>query len=89
MPVISSFYGILIFFYYADNRKHHRQHFHVQYNEFEAVIAIDNGDILEGELPVAKMKLVQAWLEIHKEELMVNWQLAVNGRKPNKIAPLK
>jgi len=38
---------------------------------------------------MAKMKLVQAWLEIHKEELMINWQLAVNGRKPNRIAPLK
>jgi len=34
------------------------------------------------------MKLVQAWAEIHKQELMENWQLAVKGRKPHKIAPL-
>jgi hypothetical protein len=89
MPVISVFYGIIIFFYYADNRKHHSPHFHAQYAEFEAVIAIDDGYILEGELPGAKMKLVQAWVEIHKEELKFNWGLAVSGKKPNRIKPLK
>jgi hypothetical protein len=88
MPVISSFYGIIIFLYYLDNRKHHHPHFHAQYNEYEAIIDIDNGDILEGDLPTSKMKLVQAWLEIHKEQLKDDWQLAANGRKPSKIAPL-
>jgi hypothetical protein len=89
MPLISSFYGIFIFFYYSDNRKHHRPHIHVQYGEFEAVVDIDEGNILEGDIPRSKLKLVQAWIEIHKEELMFNWRLAVIGKKPNKIEPLR
>jgi hypothetical protein len=35
------------------------------------------------------MKLVQAWLEIHREELMVNWELASSGENVFKIDPLK
>ena len=89
MPLISAFYGILIFFYYSDDRKHHRPHIHAQFAEFEAVIAIDDGAVLEGDLPGPKMKLVQAWIEIHKEELKFNWDLAVKGKKPNRIKPLK
>jgi len=35
------------------------------------------------------MKLVQAWMEIHKDELMADWQMAVEGQKPFSIEPLK
>ena len=89
MPVISMFYGIIILMFYFDNRKHHRPHIHAQYAEHEAIISIDNGDALEGDLPKSKMKLAQAWVEIHKDELMANWQLAVEGHQPFKIEPLK
>ena len=44
---------------------------------------------MEGLLRRAKLKLVQAWIEIHQDELMANWELAVNGRKVFKIDPLK
>ena len=53
------------------------------------MIAIDTGEILEGDLPRAKMKLVQACIEIHKDELMADWQLAVEGQQLFKIEPLK
>ena len=89
MPVISMFYGIIIMMFYVDNKKHHRAHIHCEYAEHHAVIALDNGEVLEGDLPGVKMKLVQAWLEIHKDELMADWQLAVSGQKPFKIEPLK
>lgn len=75
--------------FHFDNRKHHRAHIHVHYGEFEAVISIDDGDILEGDLPKSRMKLVQAWIEIHKDELMADWQLAVEGQQTFKIEPLK
>lgn len=42
-----------------------------------------------GELPRNKMKLVQAWLEIHREEIMADWTLAVRGLPPQKIKPLE
>ena len=57
--------------------------------EYDAVIAIDDGEILKGKLPKNKMKLVQAWMEIHHDELMADWKLAVNGQLPFKIDPLK
>jgi hypothetical protein len=69
--------------------KHYRPHIHAEYGEYEVVIAIDEGDVLEGYLPKSRMKLVQAWVEIHKEELMLNWQLAITKQRPCKIEPLK
>jgi len=35
-----------------------------------------------------KEKLVVAWIEIHKDDLMADWQLAVNGKTPFKIKGL-
>ena len=89
MPVISMFYGIIIHLYFRDDRQHKRPHIHVTYQEAEAVIALPDGDILEGSLPGNKMKLVQAWIEIHRDELVADWELAVNGQQPYKIEPLR
>jgi hypothetical protein len=89
MPVISTFYGIIVYLYAWDTMKHNRPHVHIRYGEFRAGIAIDDGDILFGSLPRSKMKLIQAWIEIHKQELLEDWQLAINGQKPFKISPLK
>lgn len=68
---------------------HHFPHFYVEYAEFTAVLAIDSGDVLEGELPRNKMKLVQAWLKIHREEILADWSLAVRGLAVQEIKPLK
>ena len=38
---------------------------------------------------VSKMRLVQAWIEIHKDELIADWDLAVQGQNPYKIDPLR
>jgi len=89
MPVISMFYGIIVSLYFQDDRRHHRPHIHVKYQDDEAVMAIPEGELLEGSLPRAKMKLVVAWIEIHGDELMADWQLAVSGQQPFKIEPLR
>ena len=52
-------------------------------------ICIEDGRVLDGVLPAKQLKMVQAWIEIHKEELMVDWELAVNGEEPFRIAPLQ
>jgi len=83
------FYGILILMYFYDNKKHARPQIHAECGEYEASIAIDDGEIFSGSLPPSKMKLVQAWIEIHREDLMVNWKLAVAGEPVFKIEPLK
>ena len=89
MPVISMFYGVIVLMYYFDNRKHHQPHIHVQYSVEEAVISIPGSNLMEGSLRRAKLKLVQAWIEIHQDELMADWELAVNGQQVFKIDPLK
>ncbi len=89
MPVISMFYGIIVSLYYIDNKQHNRPHIHAKYQEHEAVVAIPDGEVLEGGIPRNKMKLVQAWIEIHQDDLMADWELAVNGQPLYKIDPLR
>ena len=89
MAIISMFYGIIISMYYLDNRKHNLPHIYVKYQDEEAVITITDGQLLEGSLKSNKMKLVQAWIVIHNEELVADWQLAIQGETVFKIDPLK
>jgi len=83
------FYGLIVSMYYLDNKRHHLPHIHVKYQELEAVFSIETGETLEGVLPNNKRKLVEAWIEIHKEDLMADWSLAVSGQTIFTIEPLK
>ncbi len=89
MPSISMFYGIIVYLYFKDNKQHSIPHIHVKYQENEVVVSIPEGDILKGSLPKPKMKLLQAWIEIHRDELIADWELAVSGQQPYKIEPLR
>lgn len=89
MPVISMFYGIIISMYFFDNKQHHLPHIHVKYQDDEAVISIPDGNLIEGKFPSNKLKLVFAWVELHRDELMANWELAINGQTIFSIDPLK
>jgi len=89
MAVISMFYGIIVSMYFFDNKKHHRPHIHVRYQGEEAVFSIPDGALLEGAIPRNKMKLVQAWIEIHQDELMADWELASQGEPIFTIDPLR
>jgi hypothetical protein len=88
MPIISMFYGILIRMYMLDNQHHRAPHLHAKYSEYEASICILDGEILAGELPRKQLRLVQAWIELHRDELLADWELATAGENPYKIAPL-
>ena len=89
MPTISMFYGIIVRMYYFDNQQHNMPHIHVHYQNDSAIVEIPTGKVLEGKLPRTKLKLVDAWIEIHKDELMADWSLASNGEQVFKIDPLK
>lgn len=89
MPAISMFYGIIIYIYFFDNKKHNKPHIHAEYAEYKATFSIQNGDLLDGKLPSKKIKMVQAWIAIHEEELMADWKLAVEGKEVFSIDPLK
>ena len=89
MPTISMFYGIVVMMFFKDNKQHNLPHIHVRYQDKKAVIEIQNGTVLDGDFPGKQLKLVQAWIEIHKDELLADWDLAVSGEHPYKIDPLK
>ena len=89
MPAISMFYGIIVYMYYMDNKQHKLPHIHVKYQEDEVVVGLPNGEVLEGNIPNTKMKLLQAWIELHKDELLADWELAASGQQPYKIDPLR
>jgi hypothetical protein len=88
MPIISIFYGIKIKVFFYDNAQHNIPHIHVEYQDFKASYKIENGDVLSGKIPSNKHKLVVAWIEIHKEDLLIDWELASNGKNVFKIRGL-
>jgi len=89
MPVISMFYGIIIRLFHFDNKQHKKPHIHVEYQDETAVVEIETGEVLAGSFPPKKLKLVQAWIEIHQDELKADWKLAVEGKEVFKINPLQ
>lgn len=88
MPVLSTFFGIIVRMYKENGGKHKMPHIHAEYSGDEVVVTLD-GEILEGSIPKAKMKLLDAWMEIHREDLEVNWKLLSNGEQFFRIDPLK
>jgi hypothetical protein len=88
MPIISMFYGIIIRMYLIDTQRHNLPHLHAKYAEFEASIGIEDGEVLAGKLPRKQLRLVQAWIELHRDELMADWELVVGGEQPYRILPL-
>ena len=89
MPVISIFYGITVYMFFLDNRRHKLPHIHIQHGDDGAVLGIPDGEVLEGSLRRKQLRLVQAWIEIHQDELMRNWERAINGKSVSGIEPLK
>lgn len=88
MPELSRFQGMIIKMIFMDDEKHHKPHIHVYYGEYEASIGLD-GELLGGALPVKKLKLVQAWIILHENELYSAWNSAVKGQEFNSIEPLR
>ncbi len=85
MPTISMFYGILIRMYIDD---HNPPHIHAKYGENDAMYNFD-GEKIDGEMPKKQEKYIVAWIDIHKDELIANWQLAHDNEPLFKIEPLK
>ena len=85
MPEISRFYGIIVQMFF---KGHYPPHFHIEYGEFKAVINLSN-EIVKGVMPKRALNLVFEWMDIHKNEIMENWELAQMGKPLNKIEPLK
>ncbi|PIE86116.1 MAG: transcriptional regulator [Bacteroidia bacterium] len=84
MPEISRFYGIIIRMFFND---HNPPHFHAIYQDYEAIIHIENG-VIKGEMPRRALNLIYDWLDMHKDELLNNWKLLQEKGEFNTIEPL-
>jgi Domain of unknown function (DUF4160) len=89
MPEIARFFGIIIRMYAEAGGTHHRPHFHAYYQEEVAVYAIDTVDLIAGSLPRPQQRLVEAWAELHRAELLESWENLQDGRAPGRIDPLR
>lgn len=85
MPEISRFFGIVIRMHFDDHRP---PHFHAQYGEFEVEIGIAGLEVLEGRLPSRALGLTIEWAELHRDELIADWELAATRRQLRRIEPL-
>ena len=83
------FYGILVMIMYEDSGRHNLPHIHVRYSGSKASVSIESAQILAGCFPAKQLRLVQAWIEIHREELLANWELALAGEELFPVAPLQ
>ena len=88
MPTISMFYGIVIRMYQG-KREHNPPHIHAIYQDDKAIFDIRTSERTDGDLPKDKEKLVSAWIVLHRDELLADWELAQNGELPYRIEPLK
>jgi hypothetical protein len=87
VPKLSFFYGITITMHW-DEPHHSTPHFHAYYAEHEASLDLA-GAVIAGDLPKPQLRLVQAWAELHRDELNADWELAADEKPLNPIDPLR
>ncbi|MEO5363712.1 MAG: DUF4160 domain-containing protein [Magnetococcus sp. DMHC-8] len=86
MPKISLFYGIVIRMFFDE---HVPPHFHAHYGHCQALIDINNLEVIKGDLPRRARELVLDWAELHQAELLRNWELCQQSCNPLPIDPLR
>jgi len=85
MPIISRFFGILIYMYW---REHSPAHFHAKYQDDEVIVDIDSGQVT-GKMSARALRLIEEWRQLHVAELRQNWALAEQNKKLFRIQPLE
>jgi hypothetical protein len=82
VPELSRFLGIVITMFY---REHGPPHFHASYGDFDVEVSIRDG-VVTGQFPKRALRLVLEWYDLHRDELLEDWELAAQ-RKPLKRIP--
>lgn len=89
MPELSRFFGIIIRMFSEPSERHHVPHFHAYYQESVAVFSISPVEIVTGSMPQRQQRLIEAWAELHQPELLADWDLLQEGKRPAPIDPLR
>ncbi len=85
MPVLSRFFGVVVFMYWRD---HAPPHFHAKYADHEVIIEIASGNV-DGDMSRRALGFIQEWRKLHMDELLADWKLAEQNKALSKIAPLE
>ena len=88
MPELSRFHGIIIRMYMEVGGQHHKPHFHAYYGEDVAIYSLSSIELIAGSLPRRQQRLVEAWAELHEDELRADWNRLQSGQTPLPITPL-
>jgi hypothetical protein len=89
MAEISRFFGIVIHMFPERGSPHHRPHIHAKYQEFRVVLGLDTIEVLAGQLPRRQQRLLKGCAELHQDELVSAWHIAISGASPPSVEPLK
>ena len=89
MPELSRFFGIIVRMYWEASAQHHKPHFHAYYQDDVAIYGIESIELIAGSLPRRQQRLVEAWAELHQQELREDWERLQAGQRPLPIAPLR
>ncbi|MCX7048050.1 MAG: DUF4160 domain-containing protein [Candidatus Sumerlaeota bacterium] len=89
MPELCRFLGIIIRMFMEAGAQHHDPHFHAYYQESVGIFSIQPVEMIAGELPKRQRRLVEAWAELHQDELMRDWKTLQAGQIPKPIKPLQ
>jgi len=88
VPELCRFFGIIIRMYAEPDTPHHKPHFHAYYQDRVGIYSLDTLELIGGRLPRRQQRLVEAWAELHQQELLADWQRLQQGKRPVPIKPL-
>jgi hypothetical protein len=74
--------------YMEAGEPHHTPHFHAYYQSDVAVFSLDPIELIAGSVPRRQRRLVEAWAELHQEELFNAWERLQAGQAALQIEPL-
>jgi len=89
VPELSRFFGIIIRMFAEVGAQHHVPHFHAYYQDKVGIFGVDPVELIAGSLPRRQQRLVEAWAELHQNDLVADWEMLEQGRTPRPIEPLK
>ena len=83
------FFGIIIRMFTEVGGPHHLPHFHAHYQDEVGIFGVEPVELLAGTFPRRQRRLVEAWAELHQDELRQDWARLQAGKKPTPIDPLR
>jgi len=89
MPELCRFFGIIIRMYVEVGGAHQAPHFHAYYQDDVAIYGLDPVHLMAGGLPRRQQRLVEAWAELRRAELLADWGLLRSGHRPLPVDPLQ